>query len=145
VAHIAYTTYRHHALTDEEFKAELQIALEQYDDHLEAELHRRGVVGWEEPVFGSGGPGVGTVQVGTIRKFSDACLFGRLKARMPAKYKEHYQVTQSNNQQKIVVNWNEFLRLSQQPSNGQPAEPDQLIKTEKLLTDEPNGQANGSR
>jgi len=113
LAHIHYTTFRAHR-EDADFKHDFEIALEQYDDNLESELHRRGVEGWLEPVFGSGGKDVGTVQVGTIRKFSDACLIVRLKARMPAKYKDHAQVTQTNQNNTLVLSWDEFLKMTQE-------------------------------
>jgi hypothetical protein len=43
-------------------------------DIIEDEITRRAVEGIEEPVYGSGGKGVGTVQVGTIRRYSDTLL-----------------------------------------------------------------------
>lgn len=43
-------------------------------DMIEDEITRRAIEGVEEPVFGNGGPGVGTAKVGAIRKYSDTLL-----------------------------------------------------------------------
>jgi len=53
-------------------------------DHLElceAELHRRAVEGWDEPVWWQG------AQVGTRRRYSDALLTLKLK-RLDPRYRE---------------------------------------------------------
>ncbi len=55
------------------------------NDRVEAEIVRRGVEGWEEPVFQGG------KQVGTIRKFSDQLLIFYAKARMPERYRDKYE------------------------------------------------------
>jgi hypothetical protein len=89
-------------------------ALEQAADLLEAEARRRAVEGVDEPVFGSGGPGKGTVQIGTVRKYSDVLLMFLLKGLRPAKFRDHYQVKQNNQQNKFTMNWDEFLRMSQE-------------------------------
>jgi hypothetical protein len=78
---------------DETFPARKADAHEDAADGLEAEARRRGVSGVDEPVYGSGGTGVGTVQVGVIRKFSDRLLELLLKARRPAVFREHHEVT----------------------------------------------------
>lgn len=52
----------------------------------EAELKRRAVDGWDEPVFNQG------ELVGTKRKYSDTCLVFMLKALAPEKYRESAQV-----------------------------------------------------
>ena len=56
-------------------------------ESLEHELWRRGRTGWEEPVYQAG------QLVGTVRKYSDACLIFALKALAPAKYRERYDIT----------------------------------------------------
>jgi hypothetical protein len=68
-------------------------ASEQAADVCEAEMMRRGVTGWEEPVYGSGGTGVGTVQVGSKIVFSDRMLELALKARRPQKFRERVEHT----------------------------------------------------
>jgi hypothetical protein len=62
-------------------------------DRCEAEMLRRGVEGWEEPVYGSGGKGEGTVLVGSKRVFSDRMLELALKARRPQKFRERVEHT----------------------------------------------------
>jgi hypothetical protein len=68
-------------------------ASEQAADVCEAEMLRRGVTGWEEPVYGSGGTGLGTVLVGSKRVFSDRMLELALKARRPQKFRERVEHT----------------------------------------------------
>ena len=64
-------------------------------DLLEREAVRRAREGWEEPVFGSGGTGVGTVEVGRIRKYSDTLLIFLLKGARPDKYRERRELVGS--------------------------------------------------
>lgn len=63
--------------TDEQFAFAYRAAREDSAENLEREAFRRGVEGWEEPVFYKG------VEVGSIRKYSDALLILLLKARRP--------------------------------------------------------------
>ena len=72
---------------DPEFLPRLRSVHSQVLDVLETALFRRGVVGWEEPVYQSGR------LVGSSRRYSDACLIFALKAADPAKYRERYDVT----------------------------------------------------
>ncbi len=65
-------------------------AREEAADHLEDEARRRAVDGWDEPVYGSGGTGVGTVEVGTIRKYDSTLLIFLLKGARPEKYRERF-------------------------------------------------------
>ena len=58
---------------------------------LEEEARRRAYVGFDEPVFGSGGHGIGTVQVGVIRKYSDTLLIFLLKGIRPGKFRENHK------------------------------------------------------
>ena len=51
-------------------------------DVAERELWRRGIEGWDEPVFWKG------EESGVIRRYSDACLFGVLKSRRPEKFRD---------------------------------------------------------
>ncbi len=75
---------------DETFRAAWDEAREEAADHLEDEARRRAVDGWEEPVFGSGGPGRGSEQVGTVRKFDSTLLIFLLKGARPEKYRERF-------------------------------------------------------
>src|SRR3990167_2886198 len=74
--------------TDPEYVKSFEDAHIEACEHMEAEARRRGLEGYEEPVFGSGGQGVGTVEVGTIRKHSDTLLIFMMKGAMPHKYRE---------------------------------------------------------
>lgn len=63
-------------------------------ERMEEEADRRAVDGWDEPVFGSGGHLVGTVQVGSKRRYSDGLLMFRLRGEAPEKYAERQLVKQ---------------------------------------------------
>ena len=71
-----------------QFRGAWDEAIETGLDGLEGEARRRAVEGWDEPVFGKLGPGQGTGQVGTVRKFSDTLLIFLLKGGRPEKYGE---------------------------------------------------------
>lgn len=68
---------------DPEFKVLWDSAVERGTDALEDEATRRGVAGYDEPVFYQG------KKTGTVRKYSDTLLIVQLKARRPAKYREN--------------------------------------------------------
>lgn len=67
-------------------------ALDQAADVMEREALRRAVEGWEEPVFGSVGQGMGSGEIGTVRKYSDTLLIFLLKGARPEKYRERTDV-----------------------------------------------------
>ncbi len=76
-----------------DYKAEFDEAYERATDLLEVEAFRRGHDGYLEPKFGTGpGPFAGTIEVGTIRRFSDRMLELLLKARRPQEYRERSTV-----------------------------------------------------
>jgi len=72
---------------DEKFSLAFNIAKEMAGDELEAEAWRRGVDGWDEPVYQNG------KLAGYIHKTSDALLVMLLKAAKPEKYRERRDVT----------------------------------------------------
>lgn len=78
---------------DEVFAQRLQDAIDDQDDLIDAELDRRGRLGWDEPVFGSLGAQMGTGVVGEIRKFSDAALIFRAKTRQTGRFRERTEIT----------------------------------------------------
>lgn len=82
--------------TDPEFAARLQDHADEIDDAIDAELDRRGRVGWIEPVFGNLGGKEGTGIVGEIRKFSDAALIFRAKTRPSGRFRERVELTGKN-------------------------------------------------
>lgn len=88
-------TANEHRKTDAAFLARWESALEDAADALEREAFRRAHDGVVKPVFGSGGPGVGTVEVGHVREYSDTLLIFLLKGIRPAKYRDNFNVTGS--------------------------------------------------
>lgn len=72
---------------DAAFSAAYLEATEDAGDRCEAEVHRRAVEGWDEPVYQGG------KRVGTIRKYSDRLLELRVKALRPDKYRERIEHT----------------------------------------------------
>lgn len=81
--------YRHRA-EDPVFAAAWAEAMEEAADHLEFAAWQRATEGWEEPVYGSLGPGQGGGQIGSIRRFSTALLIFLLKGIRPEKYRDRF-------------------------------------------------------
>jgi hypothetical protein len=73
---------------DEDFSFAFNQAKEDAKDVLRAEIYRRAVEGWDEPVTSAG------KLVGTVRKYSDVLLIFHSKALMP-EYREKHQVEMS--------------------------------------------------
>jgi len=67
---------------DAEFAAAWDDAQEQATDSMEQEAWRRGVEGFEKPVFQGGN------EVGRVREYSDTLLVLMLKANRPKKYRD---------------------------------------------------------
>lgn len=78
----------HNWLKNPEYQAKFNQAQEIAVESMEAEARRRAVDGTDVPVFGSGGRDVGTVQVGTMKRYSDVLLIFLLKAANPKKYRD---------------------------------------------------------
>lgn len=76
-ANVSRTTYHRWMEHDAEFAMVLEQAKYAGDDLIRAEIHRRGLIGYDEPVFYQG------EQVATVRKYSDACLLKLAASRMP--------------------------------------------------------------
>ncbi len=70
---------------DADFKQRYSVAEEIAADRAEHEAWRRGMVGWNEPVFQGGR------RVGLVRKYSDRMLELTLKARRPEKFRERFE------------------------------------------------------
>jgi len=77
-------------LADPTFEEAWEEAREESADLLEIEARRRALEGWDEPVFGSGGPGKGTEEVGVVRKYDTTLLIFLLKGERPEKYRERF-------------------------------------------------------
>lgn len=86
-----------------DYEGRFKEAHEKACDRLEKEAVRRAVEGWEEPVYGSGGPGVGSVQVGAVRKYSDRMLEIMLKARRPERFRERHDFTSAGEKMGVGV------------------------------------------
>jgi hypothetical protein len=72
-------------------------AMEEAADRCEAEMMRRGVAGWDEPVYGKlPGEQTGNGVIGSKRVYSDRMLELALKARRPEKFRERYEHTGPN-------------------------------------------------
>ncbi len=91
-AHIETSTAYSLRLVDEAFAERWRLARESAADRMETEALRRAVDGVQEPVFGSGGVGVGTTKVGSIRRYSDTLLIFLLKGIRPDKYRERREL-----------------------------------------------------
>jgi len=72
---------------DPEYAEAFQMAKEEATEVLEREAFRRGVEGWEEPVFYRG------EEVGKITRYSDQLLVVLLKGNKPEKYKDRVEHT----------------------------------------------------
>ena len=95
-AGVSTTTINNWRAKDPEFDEACKVANKQYCDVLREEVHRRAVIGWEEPVFYQG------VQVGKVRKFSDRMLELQTKAKM-AEYRDRQQIDMNVNGGVVVV------------------------------------------
>jgi hypothetical protein len=87
-------------------------------ESAEAELHRRGVDGWEEPVFDIKGN-----HCGNKRRFSDACLIFMLKSLKPEVFAEKPQTLIQNNvsvshkeEKEVLAEWRQRLGAAPEPS-----------------------------
>lgn len=76
---VSYHTVNDHKKKDPIFKDAIDEAFRQHASIYSKEMIRRGVVGVDEPVFGSGGKDAGTIIVGTIRRYSDKLLMEQAK------------------------------------------------------------------
>lgn len=86
-------------------------------ESAEAELHRRGVDGWEEPVFDIKGN-----HCGDKRRYSDACLIFMLKSLKPDVFAEKPQTLVQNNvnvhakdEKQIMADWRQRLGAAPDP------------------------------
>lgn len=80
---------------DEKFSFAYNLADKAANMNIEAEIHRRGMTGWQEPVYQLG------KYCGDITKYSDTLLIFYAKRRMP-EYRDKHQLevtTQSSTQE----------------------------------------------
>ena len=81
---------------DPAFDAGANHAYELYKESLEAEIHRRAVLGWEEPVYQGGR------EVGKVRKFDSALLSMHARRHIP-EYREQLKVEVDQTTRVLVV------------------------------------------
>ncbi|MDG1301118.1 MAG: hypothetical protein P8R37_05970 [Opitutae bacterium] len=89
-------------------------------ESAEAELHRRGVDGWDEPVFDIKGN-----HCGDKRRFSDACLIFMLKSLKPEVFADKPQALVQTNvsisnksEAEILAGWRVQLGAAPDPAGG---------------------------
>lgn len=82
VAGVDPSTISNHRKTDPDLLADEEAAMEAYRELIEAEIDRRGRMGWEQPVFGKDG------QIGSKTMYSDRMLELHAKRHIPA-YRDH--------------------------------------------------------
>lgn len=87
---------------DEAFAGEWDAALEEGIDLAEAEMWRRGVEGWDEPVFGRVAKDQDG-EIGVVRKHSDAMLTLALKAHRPDKYRDRQSIEHTGDLVKVYA------------------------------------------
>lgn len=85
-AGVSRTAIYEHRKNDAAFAEAWSDVLESLCDAAEAELYRRGVKGWSEPVFYKGN------KVASIRKFDTRALELVLKANRPKKFREQIDI-----------------------------------------------------
>lgn len=88
--------------TDAKFAAAWREALEDGYDRAEQEVFRRGLAGWDEPVYGAtrteeGKPG-GTAKVGVIRRYDSNLLLRALEAGRPEKWGRKLEVRREDSE-----------------------------------------------
>ena len=106
------SAYRlHYPTIHELWKAAKESGEELRQIQREEEADRRGVLGWDEPVFDLRNGKV----IGSVRRFSDRCLELKLKAADPQKYGEKHQLDIKRDAPAVVVYRIEGVTLGQQP------------------------------
>lgn len=71
---VSYGTVCDHMTKDKDFQEGVSEALRQHASVYAKEMKRRGVDGYQEPVFGNQGPGAGSGIVGWVTRYSDRLL-----------------------------------------------------------------------
>ena len=93
---VIYKTARRHIVNDPAFAEEVEDAKMAYRDRISAEVFRRGVEGWDEPVYQRG------ERVGYVRRYSDRMLEIHAK-RFEPEYRDKQQVDMNHSGGVLVV------------------------------------------
>lgn len=88
VAGVSFPTLARWQEHDEEFSLAYNLARKAADDRIRNEIKRRGLEGYEEPVFYQG------EEVSRVRRYSDTLLIFLAKSRMP-EFREQTKVEHS--------------------------------------------------
>lgn len=100
------TAYRYRE-RDRLFAEGWEEAIEESVDLAELECRRRGVQGYDRPVFYQG------AQIGVVREHSDRCLLAYLAAKRPEEWRSNYDL-------RPLVAEAARLAASQSPATGPP-------------------------
>lgn len=90
-AGVSYMTVKRQREEAEDFEEAVQEALEVYREVIQEEIHRRAIEGVDQPVFGPLGPGLGSGEIGSVRKYSDKLLELHAKRHIAA-YRDKAQI-----------------------------------------------------
>ena len=91
-----YSSFRNEMQRSPEFAAEVADALDEAKAEIELEIYRRGVEGWDEPVYQKGMRVIDhDGSPASIRRYSDNLLLTRAKAMMPEKYADRSKIEHS--------------------------------------------------
>ena len=85
---ISHTCVNRHRSEDKEFRLMEQDAMDAYRCEIAEAIHKRGIEGWNEPVYQGG------TKVGDKRKFSDALLLAHAKRHIP-EYTDRVKIDQT--------------------------------------------------
>ncbi len=140
-AGITRTTFNDWMKEDEAFVRRFSEAEELVSEMLIAEMMRRGVEGWNEPVYYQG------QQCGVVRKYSDPMLTLALKSRMPEKFRERYEtrITKSDDEIDSEIQ-RELATLAASGPLALPGTDQAIEGTSRVVEESPddNGGSNGS-
>lgn len=133
---ISKRTEERHRAEDAVFRDAMDEALRQYGATLSKEIHRRGVEGVQEPVYGNvGGQGGGTGVIGFVTRYSDRLLLTQAQrfesAYTPKQKVEHSGAVKSEGlglEQLSPESQDDLRRilereLERRGTNGTPTEP----------------------
>lgn len=116
-----YSSFRQLRARSMGFRAACEEILEQVANDVEAEIHRRGTLGWLSPVFQKGervqevNPETGEMEPASIRRYSDTLLIARARSLMPEKFgdKKSVEITQKRAGGLLVIEASDVQHFSQ--------------------------------
>ena len=115
---------------DKEFEHNYETAMIVYRERLEEEIHRRGMEGWQEPVFYRG------EVIGAIRKFDSNLLMFHAKRHIP-EYREKQQVD-------LTLSGGVLLVHAAHPTAADWEKHARAVESQRPQLPGPNGNGNGN-